>query len=143
MLLSIGTISGYSVYAIGALEPGNYSLARDHSLQFNVAISSGFSIDARPYFLDSSAKITVHTLKACDVTPQTATSINYRSQIAQNFATPTKLDENIASINVDCPYAGNVHITLRPFNTLVKGSNTGMELTGTKAQESGNAFLMW
>ncbi|EEI47393.1 Uncharacterised protein [Proteus mirabilis] len=80
MLLSIGTISGYSVYAIGALEPGNYSLARDHSLQFNVAISSGFSIDARPYFLDSSTKITVHTLKACDVTPQTATSINYRSQ---------------------------------------------------------------
>ena len=140
MLLSIGTISGYSVYAIGALEPGNYSLARDHSLKINVAISSGFSIGARPYFLDSSTKITVHALKACDVTPQTATSINYRSQIAQNFATPTKLDENIASINVDCPYAGNVHITLRPFNILVKGSNTGMELTGTKAQESGNAL---
>ncbi|SPZ03714.1 Uncharacterised protein [Proteus mirabilis] len=55
---------------------------------------------------------------------------------------PTKLDENIASINVDCPYAGNVHITLRPFNILVKGSNTGMELTGTKAQESGKCIAL-
>ncbi len=61
---------GYSVYAIGALEPGNYSSARDHSLQFNVAISSGFSIDARPYFLDSSAKDNSPYIKSlrCDAT---------------------------------------------------------------------------
>ncbi|HFK8543960.1 TPA: hypothetical protein ACG0QJ_002912 [Proteus mirabilis] len=134
------TISGYSVYAIGSLEPGSYSLAKEHSFYVSVSLSSGSGTTTRPNFLDSSTKITVNALKACDVTPQTATSINYRSQIAQKFSTPTKLDENIASINVDCPYAGNVHITLRPFNTLIKGSDTGMELMGTKAQESGNAL---
>lgn len=133
-------ITGYSVYAIGALEPGSFSLAPHHTFHVRVSTSSGSIATTKPEFLNSSTQIKVNALKACDVVPQSMTTINYANQFSKNYPTPTKLAENIASVNVTCPYAGNVHLTLKPFNLLVEGSTTGMLLNGTKTQQSGNAL---
>lgn len=141
------TLSSYGLFAIGPIKPGRYSQAtttnsdgtfyqRAYARLVESGAGTSGAVVLKPLLLDASTKIQINALKSCDVVPQSMTTINYATQFAKNYTSPTKLAENIASINVNCPYAGNVHLTLKPFNNLVAGSHTGMELAGTKKQES-------
>ncbi|MDC6136243.1 hypothetical protein [Proteus mirabilis] len=123
------TISSYSAYAIGPLEAGEYAMRDDSKFYAVIRTSSGSSASSQT-LLSSTDNVNIKALKACDVIPQTSTNIQFPTQIAKNYATPTKLADNLASISVNCPYANkNIYLTLSPFNNLVSGSETGMELS--------------
>lgn len=129
------TITSYSAYAIGPLEPGEYTMSERSKFSVYISISSGFNAVAKPPLLTPADTVHINALKACDVIPQSNTNIQFPNQLAKNYTTPTKLAESIASISVNCPYDNkNVHLTLSPFNNLVSGSHTGMELSASKAE---------
>ncbi|MBG2990951.1 hypothetical protein I4607_04725 [Proteus mirabilis] len=128
------TISSYSAYAIGPLEAGEYAMREDSKFYANISTSPGSSVDTKT-LLSSTDNVNIKALKACDVIPQTSTNIQFPTQIAKNYATPTKLADNLASISVNCPYANkNIYLTLSPFNNLVSGSETGMELSTSSTE---------
>ncbi|WP_234369217.1 hypothetical protein [Proteus mirabilis] len=128
------TISSYSAYAIGPLEAGEYAMREDSKFYANISTSPGSSVDTKT-LLSSTDNVNIKALKACDVIPQTTTNIQFPTQIAKNYATPTKLADNLASISVNCPYANkNIYLTLSPFNNLVSGSETGMELSTSSTE---------
>lgn len=128
------TISSYSAYAIGPLEAGEYAMREDSKFYANISTSPGSSVDTKT-LLSSTDNVNIKALKACDVIPQTTTNIQFLTQIAKNYATPTKLADNLASISVNCPYANkNIYLTLSPFNNLVSGSETGMELSTSSTE---------
>lgn len=123
------TISSYSAYAIGPLEAGEYAMRDGSKFYAYINVSPSFKIVTKT-LLSSTDNVNIKALKACDVIPQTSTNIQFPTQIAKNYATPTKLADNLASISVNCPYANkNIYLTLSPFNNLVSGSETGMELS--------------
>ena len=128
------TISSYSAYAIEPLEAGEYAMREDSKFYANISTSPGSSVDTKT-LLSSTDNVNIKALKACDVIPQTSTNIQFPTQIAKNYATPTKLADNLASISVNCPYANkNIYLTLSPFNNLVSGSETGMELSTSSTE---------
>ncbi|HBC5018894.1 TPA: hypothetical protein KET99_003190 [Proteus mirabilis] len=127
-------MSSYSAYAIGPLEAGEYAMRDGSKFYANISTSPGSSVDSKT-LLSSMDNVNIKALKACDVIPQTSTNIQFPTQIAKNYATPTKLADNLASISVNCPYANkNIYLTLSPFNNLVSGSETGMELSTSSTE---------
>lgn len=128
------TISSYSAYAIGPLEAGEYAMRDGSKFYANISTSPSSSANSKT-LLSSTDNVNIKALKACDVIPQTSTNIQFPTQIAKNYATPTKLADNLASISVNCPYANkNIYLTLSPFNNLVSGSETGMELSTSSTE---------
>ncbi|MDF7329312.1 hypothetical protein NFF70_18265, partial [Proteus mirabilis] len=82
------TISSYSAYAIGPLEAGEYAMRDDSKFYAVIRTSSGSSASSQT-LLSSTDNVNIKALKACDVIPQTSTNIQFPTQIAKNYATPT------------------------------------------------------
>lgn len=122
------SLSPFTVYAPYSLSPGKYRfmyggyrLERMHGFfpyKGNISLP----------FLKSD-DLEIIALKSCEITASSPTQLSFNNQKAKTYETPTLLDSVIASVNVNCPFSGTPHVTLKSYQPLVSGSQTGMEMS--------------
>lgn len=122
------SLSPFTVYAPYNLSPGKYRFMHGG---YRLERMHGFF----PYkgnislpFLKSD-DLEIIALKSCEITASSPTQLSFNNQKAKTYETPTLLDSVIASVNVNCPFSGTPHVTLKSYQPLVSGSQTGMEMS--------------